>query len=54
MKKRGLQVIEPADLEAWQQAAERANAVVRGRVVPAALFDEVVKLRNDYRAQHRR
>jgi TRAP-type C4-dicarboxylate transport system substrate-binding protein len=54
MKKRGLQVVEPADLEAWQQAAEKANAVVRGRVVPAALYDEVVKLRNEYRAQHRR
>jgi TRAP-type C4-dicarboxylate transport system substrate-binding protein len=54
MKKRGLQVVEPADLEAWERAAEKANAVVRGRVVPAALYDEVIKLRNDYRAQHPR
>jgi hypothetical protein len=43
-------VVEPADLEGWQKAAERANAVVRGKVVPAAVYDEVKRLRDEYRA----
>jgi TRAP-type C4-dicarboxylate transport system substrate-binding protein len=54
MKKRGLDVVQPADIEAWQQAADKADAVVRGKVVPAPLYDELVQLRNEYRAQHRR
>lgn len=54
MKKRGLNVNPPEDLPAWQQAAERANAVVRGKVVPAGIYDEVKKLRDEYRAQHKR
>jgi TRAP-type C4-dicarboxylate transport system substrate-binding protein len=54
MKKRGLHVNEPANVEAWQQAAAKAAEVVRGKVVPAALFDEVKKYRDEYRAQHRR
>ncbi len=53
MKRRGLTVVEPADLEGWQKAAERANAVVRGKVVPAAVYDEVKRLRDEYRAQHK-
>jgi hypothetical protein len=47
-------VVQPADIQGWQEAADRANAVVRGRVVPTWIFDEVVKLRDEYRAQHRR
>lgn len=54
MKKRGLEVQEPADLQAWQAAAEKAQAVVRGKVVPAATYDEVKKLRDEYRARHKR
>jgi TRAP-type C4-dicarboxylate transport system substrate-binding protein len=54
MKKRGLHVIPPEDRPAWQQAAEKANAVVRGKVVPAGIYDEVKKLRDEYRAQHKR
>jgi len=53
MKKRGLKVEEPADLPAWQQAAAAAAEVVRGKVVPAAVYDEVKKLRDEYRAQHK-
>src|SRR3989454_3736690 len=30
MKKRGLNVVQPANIEAWHRAAEDANAVVRG------------------------
>jgi len=54
MKKRGLKVVEPASLEGWQKAAEEANEVVRGKVVPAAIYDEVKAYRDEYRAQHRR
>jgi TRAP-type transport system periplasmic protein len=54
MKKRGLHVVQPASLEAWQKAGEEANEVVRGKVVPAAIYDEVKGYRDEYRAQHRR
>ncbi len=54
MKNRGLDVEEPADIQAWQKAAEQANKVVRGKVVPAAIYDEVKRLRDEFRAQHRR
>jgi TRAP-type C4-dicarboxylate transport system substrate-binding protein len=54
MKKRGLNVLEPADVEEWHKVADQANTVVRGKVVPAAIFDQVVKLRDEYRAQHKR
>jgi len=54
MKKRGLNVVQPANIEAWHRAAEDANAVVRGKVVPAAIYDEVKKYRDEYRAQHKR
>jgi TRAP-type C4-dicarboxylate transport system substrate-binding protein len=54
MKKRGLNIIPPSDVQQWHQVADRANEVVRGKVVPAALFDEVIKLRDEFRAQHKR
>ena len=54
MKKRGLNVVQPASIEEWQRAAGEANEVVRGNVVPAGIYDEVKKLRDEYRAQHRR
>jgi len=54
MKKRGLNVNPPEDLPAWQQAGEKANAVVRGKVVPAGIYDEVKKLRDEYRAKNKR
>ena len=54
MKKRGLNVVAPAAIEGWQKAAEQANVVVRGKVVPAAIYDEVKKYRDEYRAQHKR
>jgi TRAP-type C4-dicarboxylate transport system substrate-binding protein len=52
MKKRGLDLVEPGDLEAWHKAAAQANKVVRGRVVPVGIYDDVFKLRDEYRAQH--
>ena len=54
MKKRGLHVNAPANVEDWKAVAEKANAVVRGKVVPAAIYDEVKKLRDEYRAQHKK
>jgi TRAP-type C4-dicarboxylate transport system substrate-binding protein len=54
MKKRGLTVEQPADIAAWHRAADEANEVVRGKVVPAAIYDEVKRLRDEFRAQHKR
>ena len=54
MRKRGLKVNAPANVAEWNAVAEKANAVVRGKVVPAAIYDEVKKLRDEYRAQHKR
>jgi len=54
MKKRGLNVVAPSAIEAWHKAADEANAVVRGKVVPADIYDEVKKYRDEYRAQHKR
>lgn len=48
MKKQGLSVIQ-VEAEPWQRGAERAWPVVRGSVVPADFFDEVVKVRREVR-----
>ena len=53
MKKQGLDVVE-VDPRPWQAAAEKAWPVIRGKVVPTAFFDEIVKARDAYRASHRR
>jgi TRAP-type C4-dicarboxylate transport system substrate-binding protein len=45
MKKQGLEVVK-VDPAPWQKAAERAWPTVRGKIVPAEFFDEVVKLRD--------
>ncbi len=44
MKREGLKVVTPVDLPAFQAAATAANGVMRGKVVPAEIFDEVKKL----------
>jgi TRAP-type C4-dicarboxylate transport system substrate-binding protein len=54
MKKRGLNVVQPANVDAWHKAADQANAVVRGKVVPEEIYDEVKRYRDEYRAQHKR
>jgi TRAP-type C4-dicarboxylate transport system substrate-binding protein len=52
MKKKGLHVLKanPAD---WAPAFARAEAVIRGKVVPAAVYDKVKALREEYRASHK-
>lgn len=52
MKKQGL-VVVAVDRRPWFAAAEKSWPVVRGNVVPAAFFDEVVKAREAYRASKR-
>ncbi|GEJ55808.1 TRAP transporter substrate-binding protein [Anaeromyxobacter diazotrophicus] len=52
MKKQGLDVVQ-VDPKPWLAAAEKAWPVVRGKVVPAPFFDEVVKARDAYRAKAR-
>ena len=50
MKQRGLTVV-PADREAWQREVEAAYPKMRGKLAPAALFDEAIRLRDEYRAK---
>lgn len=52
MKSRGLVVVHatPAVEQQWRDAAERSYGVIRGRMVPADLFDEVRSLLHAYRA----
>ncbi len=56
MKKRGLRVITPdaATLADWRRQAEEAYPKLRGRLVPPELFDEVKRLRDEFRAQARK
>ncbi len=52
MRRRGLKVntVTP-DLEAeWRKQAEAVYPKIRGRIVPADIFDEVVRLVKEYRA----
>jgi TRAP-type C4-dicarboxylate transport system substrate-binding protein len=53
MKKRGLTVNEPADIQDWQRAAAAAEAVIRQRV-PAEFYEAVKRYRDEFRAQHKR
>jgi TRAP-type C4-dicarboxylate transport system substrate-binding protein len=53
MTKQGLVVVK-VDPAAWRAVAEKAWPVVRGKVIPAPFFDEVVKDRNAYRASRSR
>lgn len=48
MKKQGLNVVK-VDPAPWEKAAQRSWPAVRGKVVPEAFFDQVVKLRDEAR-----
>jgi TRAP-type C4-dicarboxylate transport system substrate-binding protein len=52
MEARGLKVTRPSPeaLEQWRSAAEAAYPKIRGRIVPADIFDETMRLLKDYRA----
>jgi TRAP-type transport system periplasmic protein len=54
MKKRGLTVhpLTPEVEAEWQTLAEKVYPMIRGKIVPADLFDEVQTLLKDYRAAH--
>ncbi|HUB05784.1 MAG TPA: TRAP transporter substrate-binding protein DctP [Myxococcales bacterium] len=52
MKQQGLIVDEPTSVAAWRKLAENAWSTVRGKVVPAALFDQIQQLVQEYRASH--
>jgi TRAP-type transport system periplasmic protein len=49
MKKQGLAVVAVSQAP-WRQAAEKAWPVIRGKIVPAAFFDQVKAERDAYRA----
>jgi TRAP-type C4-dicarboxylate transport system substrate-binding protein len=55
MKERGLKVVTPsaADLAAWQSIAEANWGDIRGRIVPADVFDAVRKDVEAFRAKGR-
>ena len=52
MKAQGLQVVETGDKAAWDKAFQKAVPVIRGRVVPNDIYDEVIKLRDQFRKEH--
>lgn len=55
MKKRGLKVqpVTPEVEAEWRGLAEQVYPMIRGKMVPADLFDEVMRLLQEYRAQGR-
>ncbi len=56
MQKRGLKVVrlDRAGVALWQSEAEAAYPKLRGGLVPEDLFDEVLRLRNEFRASQGR
>ncbi len=56
MKSRGLQVLSLNDdtRAEWREAAENAYPRVRGKLVPPEIFDEVMRLRDEFRTNSNR
>lgn len=50
MKQRGLTVVS-VDQAAWQAEVEKGYPKMRGQLAPADLFDEAIRLRDEYRAK---
>ena len=44
--------LDPAALAEWRKQTEAVYPKMKGKMVPADLFEEVQRLRNEYRAQH--
>jgi TRAP-type C4-dicarboxylate transport system substrate-binding protein len=53
MRKRGLNVItvDEANFAGWREEADKAYPKLRGVYAPADLFDEVQRLRDEFRRQ---
>lgn len=49
MKEQGLQVVHVTDAPEWQKAVDGSLQAIRGKVVPAATFDEVQRIVKEYR-----
>ncbi len=51
MAKRGLQVVSvpPDALADWRAKAESIYPEIRGTLIPAPIFDDVLRLRDEYR-----
>lgn len=56
MQKRGLKVheVSPEVVEQWRKETEKTYADIRGRLVPADIFDEVQKYLQEYRSAETR
>jgi TRAP-type C4-dicarboxylate transport system substrate-binding protein len=54
MKKKGLQVISPANPDEWLPVYQKIQGVVRGRVVPVATYDKVKALSEEFRARNQK
>jgi hypothetical protein len=52
MQKRGLKVqtASPEIVEQWRKEAEKTYPEIRGRLVPADIFDEVQRYLQEYRS----
>jgi len=55
MSRRGLKIVRPSaeDLKEWDRLAEQLYPRIRGRLVPAEVFDEVMSHVKAYRAGSR-
>jgi TRAP-type C4-dicarboxylate transport system substrate-binding protein len=56
MQDKGLNVVTPTapQLALWNGLEGKVNTVVRGKVVPEAIFDDVKKARDEFRASQRK
>ena len=54
MEKRGLKVtqVTPQVVEEWHQAAEKVWGQIRGKIVPADIYDQALSLIKEYEAAH--
>lgn len=50
LKEQGVQIVHVTDEPEWRKAVDAVRGVIRGVVVPAATFDEVIQIVKDYRA----
>ncbi len=55
MVKRGVQVVDvsPEAYREWERLTQSVYSEIRGKIVPARYFDEVLRLRDEYRAVHK-